>query len=718
MAQPMQPTTGRGMVDSEKTRLHHYCWRCDRPADREQVSCPSCSAERARAGWPEDQLVGAIVGEKYQLLERLGAGGFGVVYLAEHVQFGALRAVKVLHQHFAYDHQIVERFRREARAIYRLTAPNIVRLEEFGEVREGVPFMAMEYAEGEALATLLAREGRLELRRALRIGRQIALALVDAAEHGILHRDLKPDNIRVNQHQRRGEEVKVLDFGISKILDEHTSSLTGQSILGTPEYMAPEIWEKADNSDHRADLFSLGVVFFQMFTGVLPWTQREGEPLTVFVQMQQGPAPLIGQVAPEVGYPPAVEQLVASMLSWHPEQRPANAATVVETIDGLGLLRTGALGITEPPPGPQTVTTAPIRREYSDALLPTLPDIPMQTPVRDEPAPLQTTTAPAGAEHALRRLILAISAIVVLVGSGMVMLSVALRDDGTTSSGDTDHNTGGESVDAGVTESPDPDSVGAATDALLALHPTMVSIPGATFEAGQTPSQREAQQAELGEAAGEIAFLPPEEVSVDPFLIDRFEVSVAEYLPFQRRLGQDRELLGVFGSLCPGTTIVPVPTGNPQEPARNISYHEAALFCGEQGKRLPTFYEWERAARRPNGGRYPWEADRMEIGAFNSGSSSQAVYAQTPSVVDGFAEVAPVTALAAGASQWGVEGLAGNVAEWVSGPETGASEPPFFFRGGSYLTHGLFLQVFAYQFVGDPCVQLPDVGFRCALSVP
>ena len=704
------------MVDSEKTRLHHYCWRCDRPADREQVRCPSCGAERSRAGWPEDQLVGAVVGGKYLLLERLGAGGFGVVYLAEHVQFGALRAVKVLHHHFAYDHQIVERFKREARAIYRLTAPNIVRLEEFGEVREGVPFMAMEYAEGEALATVLAREGRLELRRALRIGRQIALALVDAAEHGILHRDLKPDNIRVNRHQRRGEEVKVLDFGISKILDEHTSSLTGQSILGTPEYMAPEIWEKADDSDHRADLFSLGVVFFQMLAGKLPWTQREGEPLTVFAQMQQGPAPLIGQAVPEPAVPPAVEQLVASLLSWDPSQRPQDAAAVVEAIDALGLLRTGSLGATAAPAS-TTHTTEPTRREFSDALLPTLPDIRVQTPARDDIAPPEARSGEGDTRNTLRRLIVAIAAIVVLVGGGMVILSIALRDDDSRDlPGDTGPSPDGTTADAGPIESPDTSDVAALTDELLQMYPKMVGIPGSTFRVGQSEEDGQGQREELGEAAGEITFLSTREVSVDSFLIDRFEISVAEYLPFQRRFGQDPQLLDWFASLCPGTTIVPVPTGNPQEPARNVSYHEAALFCEEQGKRLPTFEEWERAARGNHEGRYPWEGGGLVVGAYNSGSSSQAVYSETPSVMDGFTEVAPVTALATGASEWGVEGLAGNVAEWVSGPAAGPSEPPFFFRGGSYLTHALFLQVFAYQLIGDPCMQLPDVGFRCAVS--
>ena len=705
------------MVDSEKTRLHHYCWRCDRPADREQSVCSACGAERSRVGWPEDELVGVVVGGKYQLLERLGAGGFGVVYLAEHVQFGAVRAVKVLHQHFAYDQQIVERFRREARAIYRLTAPNVVRLEEFGEVRAGVPFMAMEYAEGESLAEILSREGCLELRRALRIGRQIALALVDAAEHGILHRDLKPDNIRVNRHPRRGEEVKVLDFGISKILDEHTSSLTGQAVLGTPEYMAPEIWEKVADSDHRADLFSLGVVFFRMLTGTLPWPQREGEPLTVFAQMQSASAPPISQARTDLSFPPAVERLVASMLSLSPSQRPASAAEIVERIDALGLLQTGAVGLSGPAPR-VTQTTESSPRANVAALAPTLPDVRRHTPVRDDKSPPATSGSQARQGSGPNIVPLVVVLAVLLIGGGIAALSLGLWGgdqpptlvDAVDASSAT-HFDGGTVVDAGLADQQSP------LTALLEQNPRMVGIPGSVLQLGQSPADHEGQLTEFGETTQDMTFLSPESVQVRPFLIDRFEVSVAEYQPFQRRLGQDPTLLSTFASLCPGTTIRPVPTGNPQEPARNVSFHEAELFCEEHGKRLPTFEEWERAGRRSRGGRYPWASDSLLIGAYNSGSSSQAVYAQTASVMDGFAEVAPVAALATGASEWGVEGLAGNVAEWVTSPGEGSDGPPFFFRGGSYLSHGLFLQVFAYQFVGDPCTQRPDIGFRCALGV-
>jgi serine/threonine-protein kinase len=299
------------------------------------------------------------VADKYRVLRRLGAGGFGCVYLAEHVTFEALRALKVLHERFTYDSRTVRRFLREAKAIYRLTAPNTVRLEDFGEVRPGVPFMAMEFAEGRSLASLLAEEGRFSPRRALHIARQVAVALVDAAKVGVLHRDLKPENIKIHAHPHRGETVKVLDFGISKILDEKTlSTLTDTGIVGTPEYMAPEQWKSSRTVDARADLFSLGVILFEVLTGDVPWERRGGDPFTVFTQMESDAAPRISEVLAGARLPRGLDELVRDLLAADRERRIGSAREVVRRIDRMKVLSTGAIHIDQ---RFDTVPSRPVR---------------------------------------------------------------------------------------------------------------------------------------------------------------------------------------------------------------------------------------------------------------------------------------------------------------------------------------------------------------------
>ena len=704
--------------DHPDSNSQAYCWQCQVPVLGDPPACAECKAGRAPAGWPRDPLIGETVGQKFRILKRLGAGGFGVVYLAEHVQFEALRAVKVLHAHLAYDNTIVARFEREARAVYRLTAPSIVRLEEFGEVRPGLSFMAMEYAEGESLEAVLERDGRLDLRRALRIARQVALALLDAAEQGVLHRDLKPDNIRVNRHPHRGEEVKVLDFGIAKILDEHTAGLTGASALGTPEFMAPEVWEGSATVDHRVDLFSLGVLIFRMLTGTVPWPAVTGEPLTVFAQMQAEPAPRLDAIV-HTALPPVLVELVDSLLARDPAARPADAGVVIAVIDELGILSTGAMDVlsadhlvaideAQPAP-PGTMATLPTladgRREgaqkargaYRVSQASSGPVAAVDSS-NSQPNPLMGAASfgPPPAQQPGTPFV-TVAVVIALLAGAVVGGWLVFRDPSP--------------IDVPQPFVTEPDAVVPAAPIELAPREAMIAVVSGPVELGQSEADFEAQQDELG-AHIDRRFEARRTVELSPYYIDRYEVSVADYHGFQRRLAQDPELLSEYARRCPGGNVRSGFGGNPQEPVRGVTYHEAELYCQSTGKRLPTSDEWETAARGNHGGRYPWPGDLSTAGAYNGGSASQPIEGQATSVVDGFAEIAPVTALGAGASELGVEGLGGNVAEWVSSP--GQDPATATFRGGSFMSHPVFLQVFAYQRVPDACQQLPSVGFRCA----
>src|SRR5438552_8693377 len=201
-----------------------------------------------------------------EILAFIGKRGMGAVYKARQPALDRVVALKILPPQAASGTGFAERFNREARALARLSHPNIVAVHEFGQVN-GMPFFVMEFVDGLNLRQL-ERAGKLSPREALQIVPQICAALQFAHEEGIVHRDIKPENILLDKKGR----VKIADFGIAKIMGrEADAALTEtKGVIGTPQYMAPEQVEKPQEVDHRADIFSLGVVFYEMLTGELP----------------------------------------------------------------------------------------------------------------------------------------------------------------------------------------------------------------------------------------------------------------------------------------------------------------------------------------------------------------------------------------------------------------------------------------------------------------
>lgn len=218
--------------------------------------------------------VGALAGSfpAFDLVRMLGRGGMGAVYLARHRNLDRMAAIKVLPPEACGEEAFIQRFHREARALARLSHPGIVAVHDFGTTADGLPFLVMEYVEGASLAELL-RGGRLDAAQALSIVSAICEALAYAHQQGVIHRDIKPSNILVD----RGGRVKVADFGLAKL--EHPASAGGALaamrtmtgvILGTPAYAAPEQLKAPAEADHRADIYSLGVMLYEMLTGELP----------------------------------------------------------------------------------------------------------------------------------------------------------------------------------------------------------------------------------------------------------------------------------------------------------------------------------------------------------------------------------------------------------------------------------------------------------------
>src|SRR3954453_13971723 len=230
--------------------------------------------------WPQqpDLLLGQTIGN-YLVTQKLGEGGMGAVYLAEHPSIGKKVALKVLHSEFSTDQEVTRRFFHEAKAVNDIGHPNIVDIVDFGILqagggREQLVYFIMEYLAGMTLSHLIRAESPLPPERALSIALQVADALSASHSKGIVHRDLKPDNIILLQRGRERDFVKLLDFGIAKLTGGGSAGshrTRAGIVMGTPAYMSPEQCEGRDSVDLRTDVYALGIVIYEMLTGRVPF---------------------------------------------------------------------------------------------------------------------------------------------------------------------------------------------------------------------------------------------------------------------------------------------------------------------------------------------------------------------------------------------------------------------------------------------------------------
>jgi serine/threonine protein kinase len=312
--------------------------------------------------------VGATVGN-YQVLQKIGSGAMGNVFLAHHPVIGKRVALKVIHPELASNEEMIARFFNEARAVTQIGHENIVDVQDFGQTPDGDSFIVMELLEGFSLGDRLKHEGSLSVPRATHIALQLADGLSAAHARGIIHRDLKPDNIFLIPRGGDPDFVKILDFGLAK-LSGPSQAMSHQtktgSLLGTPHYMAPEQAENVKKVDHRADVYSLGCILFQMLTGRVPFPgEGFGE---VLVRHVREPPPLPSRLNPAV--PPAIEKIVLHALAKKPDFRFASMddfrsalrdpERFSQTLDGQagtltpdsGMAAVGVAGMGPPPPAP------------------------------------------------------------------------------------------------------------------------------------------------------------------------------------------------------------------------------------------------------------------------------------------------------------------------------------------------------------------------------
>jgi len=372
--------------------------------------CPQCGTETTAATCRHDgfgtvdaaryrksdptQLIGTLFQDRYRVDAVLGSGGMGSVFRATQVRVGRQVALKVINAELAYDLAVVARFQREGRAIASLIHPNIVQVYDFGQTDDGQLFMAMELVAGHTLAHLIQNEAPLDPSRVVHIGGQIFDALAEAHERGVVHRDLKPDNIFVTDTGRRRDSVKILDFGVAKIVNEpQTDSMVTArgAILGSPRYMAPEQARGKGVTGH-ADLYAVGGILYELLTGRPVFNEPSPADYLIAHAVKLPGLPEAG--GRELQGP--LVDLIMRCLEKKPWNRPDGAAKALEMIEACRLTPlvepgdNAPLRVRDIPPDQDLRPRRLVRHETVSASRPQLPiAAPPPIPAEAEAEPIE-----------------------------------------------------------------------------------------------------------------------------------------------------------------------------------------------------------------------------------------------------------------------------------------------------------------------------------------
>lgn len=562
---------------------------------------------------------------RYELLEFLG-GGMSHVYRAKDTTIGRIVALKILTPEGCADEVTRDRFLQEARMAGNVSHENILNIYDYGDA-DGQPFLVMEFLQGEDLRLQIREQTTGDVENKIRIALQVARAIEYVHKQKIVHRDIKPDNIRVLP----GGVVKLMDFGIAKV--EGLARTQAGFVVGTPYYMAPE-QVRGDEITTLVDVYAFGILVFELFAGVRP---MKGEDFVqIFHSILNEPVDLTP--LRQAGAPERIIALVEQSTSKDPALRPQSFSIIIARLEA-------ELQVFRP--------TTPV---HGTATTPSLPSAP--PPAVAAPVPVEPAKPKRG------WLIGLAAAVGILVAIAIV---VALMHRGTAQ-----------------TAQEHPASAPPASASPVAAAPVtpagMIAIPQGDFLAGEKRDKH---------------YLPA-------FYIDREEVSAGDYVHWAEASGR------------------PVPEslrgGDPHLPATDITFEDAAAYAAAEGKRLPAFYEWERAARGVDGLLFPWGAGKASANINHPKNG--------PWPVDHFGN---------DESPDGVVNMAGNVSEWVDQKQTPAAadlqqfagltppataaEPWYTMRGGSYMLPVLAAQSFAYQAL-PARFHSPALGFRCAKSEP
>ncbi len=709
------------------------------------------TSDASRGGSDPGELVG-----QYRILDRLGAGGMGAVYRARHrIEAMADRqggdvALKVMHADLAADDSYRARFEREASIGLKLQHPAIVRVLDAQVTGDSQLLVAMELVEGRTLTRVLSEEtGPIPAGRAMAMFRPVFWAVSYAHSKGVVHRDLKPDNVMV----RPDGSLTILDFGIAKDEGSRIRTRTG-AVIGTPDYMAPEQHEDASRADARADVYGLGMTLYHALAGRLPWSEN-ADVVEVMFRKKQGDLQPPSSHYPDV--PGGVERAVMRALAPAQQDRFESVDAFLEALEqGLGPPR-GTPPRPEPPP-------PPLEDESDEA--------PSEDagPTGGDEDPDGSTGAdaegarvePAGTARPHRIGCPAVALVLMLLTFAVVVavlmernqrvrddqLACARARDAGASSGwrayldnhpeglcaDEAHREIREFEDALAVREADARACQAAAGegtatawqryldmwpqgdcaerAVTELERGMVQVAGGTFWMGCKPSVDDGCDDDEK---------PGREVYVDSFLIDRTEVTVGAY-------GACVEARGCsYDGYVHGDTRYDEgwrdrfnygAEGRDEHPINGVTWVHAEAYCSWRGARLPTEAEWAKAARGPYGRKLPW-------------GNGVATCSRTVMYDDGYGcgsdTTLPVGSRPEGASPYHVLDMAGNLAEWTADRYSASyfSEPPTrnptgpiggderVVRGSHFSTSSSALRAGARQGV-DENAAAPWLGFRCA----
>jgi serine/threonine-protein kinase len=345
----------------------------------------------------------------YELKDELGRGGMGVVYKAYDPTLSRDVAIKVLSEALAHDSGVVERFIREARSMAALNDTHIIQIYFIGE-DEGAPYFAMEYVEGESLSQRLKRDGSVVPSEACRIIRETAQGLALAHSKGVIHRDIKPGNLMLSS----GDKIKIADFGIAMVQDMSERLTNTGEFVGTPGYLSPEVCV-GQPVDHRSDIFALGIVFFEMLTGRIPFT--ESSPLGMMLEVVKADIPDVRSINAEVDERTC--NILKRMIAKDPEQRYQSCEELI--VD---------LASNQPVSAPGTFAPSAASSEFQHAAttalsqLEALPELADQisTPPSAPQAPAPAAEKPAAAKGSNALPIAIAAAMMMAIGAGSLYL--------------------------------------------------------------------------------------------------------------------------------------------------------------------------------------------------------------------------------------------------------------------------------------------------------
>ena len=637
---------------------------------------------------------GSVFAKDFRVVRKLSEGGMGAVYVVEQLSTGRERALKLMHPELTADPALRAKFVQEARIGARVKSDHVVEVLAAGvDEATNVPFLVMELLEGEGLDARLARQIPTQ-DEAYAILEQLHHAVAAAHASGIVHRDLKPENVFLRRAKSAdgAATVKVLDFGIAKVVEEaRTTSNTGA--LGSPYWMAPEQTERSAPITPATDVWALGLIAFNVFSGKPFWkSANDGvASLTAFMrELVLEPIPLASVRAAELGalsrMPPEFDGWFARCVSREPGVRFANAG------DAWTALAQAA---------GKRVFTMPIVADASHSPQIATGDMALARTVlhggdaaRDEEEP-----APAVPTSSAKWPLIAVA--VVLLGGGGVFIAIRASSSGSTATPST------------------PSAPTSSTTDLICPD-GMAAIPGGKFT--------------MGSNEGESDERPAHDVQLNAFCMDLSEVTVTQYDACVKKGGcteasKSVEWPGVqmhdhtvWDSFC-----------NQDKPDRGnhpincVTFEQARVFCKHRDKRLPSEQEWEYAARGTEERMFPWGAapptakllDACGAECAAKGKIEGMEWSALYPADDGFVGTAPARAFHAGRTPQGVFDLAGNVSEWTSSPfcpypGTNCMAEMRATRGSSWVSGELREVRSTTRTKTSASVRSADLGFRCA----